>query len=82
MATDPAAAWERETATERGDRIEREAVNAARPILRRQFALALGMIGRKARDEAAGVAPMLARSEATSQGLDRRIAEYASEVAP
>jgi hypothetical protein len=65
-----------ETATERGDRIEAEAVKAARPILRRQSKLMLGLAGRVERDRAAGASGRVAWSEAVDAGLDSTLADF------
>jgi carbamoylphosphate synthase large subunit len=68
------------TATERGQAIEDETVAKWRPLLRRQFELALAMKARQARDAASGVSSVIARREAIDAGLDRRIADAVEDM--
>ena len=68
-----------ETATERGNRIQAEAVKAARPVIRKQMKLALGFAGTLARDRAAGISGLISEREYVEAGLDRRIAEFVRE---
>lgn len=65
-----------ETATERGDRIERERVDAVRPIIRRQAELMLGLAGTIARDAASGISSQVGYVQAVRSGLNRDLAEW------
>lgn len=72
--SDTRRTFREETATERGDRIQRETAKKLRPVLKRQFELALHMRSKQARDAASGISSVLARREAIEAGLNRDIA--------